>query len=397
MKWQLSPNAIRTNDSGDKRPAESSSPMKVLVATDAWRPQVNGVVRTLGSLARAAGKLGVDIEFLSPDGFWTFPVPTYPGLRLALPGRKKIAERIEAAKPDAIHIATEGPIGFAVRAYCMRIGRPFTTSYTTRFPEYISARSPIPAQWIYNVLRRFHNASAVTMVATPSLTTELRERGFTNLGMWTRGVDVDLFRPDRAIDLGFPRPIFMSVGRVAVEKNLPAFLSLDLPGTKVVIGAGPQEAELKRRFPSAKFLGQLDNGILAAHLAAADVFVFPSLTDTFGIVQLEALASGVPIAAFPVTGPKDVISDNPIGVLNEDLRVACMQALWISREACREFALRYSWENSARQFIGHAHKVAVGGAREPEPATPIASPAQDTAGQPLVPGCNTRVTHEHSV
>ncbi len=371
--------------------------MKILVATDAWRPQVNGVVRTLGSLARAAGKLGVDIEFLSPDGFWTFPVPTYPGLRLAWPGRKKIAQRIEAAKPDAIHIATEGPIGHAARAYCLRIGRPFTTSYTTRFPEYISARSPIPAQWIYSALRRFHAAATVTMVATPSLMTELRGRGFGNLGMWTRGVDVDLFRPDRAIDLGFPRPIFMSVGRVAVEKNLPAFLSLDLPGTKVVIGAGPQESELKRRFPSAKLLGQLDNGILAAHLAAADVFVFPSLTDTFGIVQLEALASGVPIAAFPVTGPKDVIGDNPIGVLNEDLRLACMQALWISREACREFALRYSWENSARQFIGHARMVAVGGAREPEPAMTVAAPAQEEAGQPLVPGCNTRVTHEHSV
>ena len=387
MKWQFSPNAIRTNDAGDKRPGESN-PMKVLVATDAWRPQVNGVVRTLGSLARAAGKLGVDIEFLSPDGFWTFPVPTYPGLRLALPSRKKIAQRIEAAKPDAIHIATEGPIGHVVRAYCLRIGRPFTTSYTTRFPEYISARSPIPAQWVYNVLRRFHGAATVTMVATPSLTTELRERGFTNLGMWTRGVDIDLFRPDRAIDLGFPRPIFMSVGRVAVEKNLPAFLSLDLPGTKVVIGAGPQEAELKRRFPSAKFLGQLDNGILAAHLAAADVFVFPSLTDTFGIVQLEALASGVPIAAFPVTGPEDVISDNPIGVLNEDLRVACMQALWISREACREFALRYSWENSARQFIGHAHKVAVGGAREPEPATPTSCTRHSRAAS------SSRLQHE---
>ena len=371
--------------------------MRILIATDAWHPQVNGVVRTLTSLARSASALGAEIDFLTPDGFPSMALPTYPGLRIALPNRREIIRRIEAAAPDAIHIATEGPIGHAVRAYCLRIGRPFTTSYTTRFPEYISARSPIPAQWVYNVLRRFHGAATVTMVATPSLTTELRERGFTNLGMWTRGVDVDLFRPDRAIDLGFPRPIFMSVGRVAVEKNLPAFLSLDLPGTKVVIGAGPQEAELKRRFPSAKFLGQLDNGILAAHLAAADVFVFPSLTDTFGIVQLEALASGVPIAAFPVTGPKDVISDNPIGVLNEDLRVACMQALWISREACREFALRYSWENSARQFIGHAHKVAVGGAREPEPATPIASPAQDTAGQPLVPGCNTRVTHEHSV
>src|SRR5580693_9202786 len=371
--------------------------MKVLVATDAWRPQVNGVVRTLGSLARAAAKLGVEIDFLSPDGFWTFPVPTYPGLRLALPSRKKIAQRIEAAKPDAIHIATEGPIGHAVRAYCLRIGRPFTTSYTTRFPEYISARSPIPAQWVYNVLRRFHGAAATTMVATPSLMAELSGRGFTNLGMWTRGVDVDLFRPDRAIDLDFPRPVFMTVGRVAVEKNLPAFLSLDLPGTKVIIGAGPQVGEFKRRYPGAKFLGQLDNGILAAHLAAADVFVFPSLTDTFGIVQLEALASGVPIAAFPVTGPKDVIANNPVGVLNEDLRVACMQALWISREACREFALRYSWENSARQFIDHARKIVTGGAAEAEMTIPISETEPPTAEQTLVPGCNTRVTHEHSV
>jgi glycosyltransferase involved in cell wall biosynthesis len=371
--------------------------MKVLIATDAWRPQVNGVVRTLGSLARAAAKLGVEIEFLSPDGFWTFPVPTYPGLRLAMPRKKRIAARIEASGADAIHIATEGPIGYAVRAYCIRNKRPFTTSYTTRFPEYISARSLIPQQWIYNVLRRFHAAAAVTMVATPSLMTELSGRGFANLGMWTRGVDVDLFRPDRAIDLDFPRPIFMTVGRVAVEKNLPAFLSLDLPGSKVVIGAGPQEGELKRRFPGTKFLGQLDNGILAAHLAAADVFVFPSRTDTFGIVQLEALSSGVPVAAFPVTGPMDVIGDNPIGVLNEDLRAACMQALWISRESCREFALRYSWENSASQFIGHARKVAMGAAHHAVTAGTNGETVTNGAGQTLVPGCNTRVTHEHTV
>ena len=373
--------------------------MKVLVATDAWRPQVNGVVRTLGALARAAGKLGVEIEFLSPEGFWTFPVPTYPGLRLALPGRKSIAARVERAKPDAIHVATEGPIGYAVRGYCIKAGRPFTTSYTTRFPEYIAARSPIPQEWIYRALQRFHAAAAVTMAATPSLMNELSGRGFVNLGMWTRGVDVDLFRPDRAIDLDFPRPIFMTVGRVAVEKNLPAFLSLDLPGSKVVIGAGPQQAELKRRFPGAKFLGQLDNGVLAAHLAAADVFVFPSLTDTFGIVQLEALASGVPIAAFPVTGPRDVIGNNPVGVLNEDLRAACMQALWISRDACREFALRYSWENSARQFIAHARKVAVGAVGEAMATPPLAQPASDSEAQTLVPGCNTsptRITHEQS-
>jgi glycosyltransferase involved in cell wall biosynthesis len=378
--------------------------MKVLVATDAWRPQVNGVVRTLGSLARAAAKLGVEIDFLSPDGFWTFPVPTYPGLRLAVPNRKRIAARIEAARPDAIHVATEGPIGHAVRSYCIKAGRPFSTSYTTRFPEYISARSPIPQAWIYRMLRRFHAAAAVTMVATPSLLAELGERGFTNLGMWTRGVDVDLFRPDRAIDLDFPRPIFMTLGRIAVEKNLPAFLALDLPGTKVVIGGGPQEPELKRNFPGAKFLGQLDNGILAAHLAAADVFVFPSRTDTFGIVQLEALASGVPVAAFPVTGPKDVIGNHPVGVLDQDLRVACMQALWISREACREFALRYSWENSARQFIGHARNVATASACNAEAISLAASATETVAevaprsdGSLRVPDCNTRVTHEHSV
>jgi len=262
-----------------------------------------------------------------------------------------------------------------VRAYCRRHGRPFTTSYTTRFPEYISVRSPIPQEWIYAALRWFHSGATVTMVATPSLMSELSGRGFSNLGMWTRGVDVELFRPDRAIDLGFPRPIFMTVGRVAVEKNLEAFLSLDLPGTKVVIGGGPQEAILRRDFPDAKFLGPLDNGILAAHLAAADVFVFPSRTDTFGIVQLEALASGVPVAAYPVTGPKDVIGDNPVGVLDEDLGRACMGALQISRDGCRQFALDCSWENSARQFLGHVRKVAFGGGREPEMAMTVTETA----------------------
>src|SRR5271154_6120451 len=252
MKSQSLLHAIR-KFSGRAAATESTA-MKVLIATDAWRPQVSGVVRPLGSRARAAAKLGVEVEFLSPDGFWTFPVPTYPGLRLAVPRRKRIAERIEAAHADAIHIATEGPIGHAVRAFFVESGRPFTTSYTTRFPEYISARSPIPQAWIYNVLRRFHAAATVTMVATPSLTAELSQRGFGHIGMWTRGVDVDLFRPDRDIDLDFPRPIFMTVGRVAVEKNLPAFLALDLPGSKVVIGAGPQVSELKRRYASAKFL-----------------------------------------------------------------------------------------------------------------------------------------------
>jgi glycosyltransferase involved in cell wall biosynthesis len=350
--------------------------MRVLVATDAWHPQVNGVVRTLTSLSQSARRLGVDIEFLTPDGFRCIPIPTYPGLRLALPRRREIARRIEVAKPDAIHIATEGPIGHAVSGYCRRHGRPFTTSYTTRFPEYISARAPIPQPWIYAALRRFHAAATVTMVATPSLMTELRQRGFSNLGMWTRGVDTDLFRPDRAIELDFARPIFVSVGRVAVEKNLEAFLSLDLPGTKVVIGTGPEEAALKRRFPDVKFLGLLENGTLAAHLAAADVFVFPSRTDTFGVVQLEALASGVPVAAFPVTGPKDVVGGHPVGVLNENLRVACIEALGISRAACRAFALSRSWENSARQFIGHVQKVATGGYRESDAGLAMAATAR---------------------
>jgi glycosyltransferase involved in cell wall biosynthesis len=312
----------------------------------------------LTSLARTAKGLGVDIEFLSPEGFRTFQLPTYPGLRLALfPGRNAIARRIEQHGPDAIHIATEGPIGHAVRAYCVRNGLPFTTSYTTRFPEYISARAPIPESWIYAALRRFHNAGAVTMVATASLTAELKSRGFERIGMWTRGVDTDLFRPDRAIELALPRPIFCCVGRVAVEKNLEAFLSLDLPGTKMVIGTGPCEAELKRKFPDVKFMGQIENGNLAAHVAAADVFVFPSRTDTFGVVQLEALASGLPIAAFPVTGPKDVIAGHPVGVLDEDLRAACLAALDLERDACRAFALNYSWENSARQFIGHLQRL----------------------------------------
>ena len=349
--------------------------MRVLIATDAWHPQVNGVVRTLTSLARAAKGLGVDIEFLSFDGFPTFPLPTYPGLRLALPSRAEIARRIEAIAPDAIHLATEGPIGHSVRAYCVRRGLPFTTSYTTRFPEYISARVPIPESWIYAALCRFHNAGSVTMVATSSLMSDLKARGFTKVGPWTRGVDTDLFRPDRAIALDFPRPIFVCVGRVAVEKNLEAFLSLDLPGTKMVIGTGPCEAELKRKFPDAKFLGQIENGKLAAHVAAADVFVFPSRTDTFGVVQLEALASGLPVAAFPVTGPKDVIADYPVGVLNEDLRAACLGALDLSRDACRAFALNYSWENCARQFIGHLQKLLPGRQAREAASVAVTAPA----------------------
>ena len=327
--------------------------MRILIATDAWHPQVNGVVRTLTSLARSASALGAEVDFLTPDGFPSLAVPTYPGLRVALPNRREIARRIEAAAPDAIHIATEGPIGWAVHAYCRRRKLAFTTSYTTRFPEYIAVRSIIPASVSYAVLRHFHAAAAITMIATASLRQELSARGFRKLGTWTRGVDTDLFTPDDAAELDLPRPIFMTVGRVAVEKNLEAFLALDLPGSKVVIGDGPQRAMLERRYPKARFLGEKTGKDLTSHLAAADVFVFPSLTDTFGVVQLEALACGTPVAAFPVTGPLDVIADHPVGALDTDLRSACIRALGISRELCRSFALERSWENSARQFIGN--------------------------------------------
>jgi glycosyltransferase involved in cell wall biosynthesis len=327
--------------------------MKTLIATDAWHPQVNGVVRTLTSLARSASALGEDIAFLTPDGFPSVAVPTYPGLRMALPNRREIARRIEAAAPDAIHIATEGPVGWAVRAYCRRRNLAFTTSYTTRFPEYVEVRTMIPAGVGYALLRHFHGASSMIMVATDSLRQELGERGFRKLGFWTRGVDTELFNPESPAALDLPRPIFMTMGRVAVEKNLEAFLSLDLPGTKVIVGDGPQKAQLAQKYPNAVFLGEKKGADLTAHLAAADVFVFPSLTDTFGVVQLEALACGTPVAAFPVTGPKDVIADHPIGALDMDLRSACLRALTVSRGACRNFALERSWENSARQFIGN--------------------------------------------
>ena len=337
--------------------------MHVLIATDAWTPQINGVVRTLQSVANSAKKMGVEVSFVTPEGFASVPLPTYPGLRLALPAMGEVARRIDRAAPDAIHIATEGPIGMAVRRYCVRRGLPFNTSFTTKFPEYISARVPIPQSWGYAALKWFHRAASTTTVSTPSLMGELRAKGFQNLGYWTRGVDTDLFHPKRAIDLGLPRPIFASLGRIAVEKNLEAFLSLDLPGSKIVIGHGPQEAELKVRYPHVKFFGALSGETLAAHLAAADVFVFPSKTDTFGLVQLEALASGVPVAAFPVSGPKDVLGGADVGALDWDLRAACLAALNIDRQKCRDFALAHSWDSSARQFLGHAERVATLGSR----------------------------------
>jgi len=330
--------------------------MRILVATDAWHPQVNGVVRTLTMMAEAAKSFGVDVSFLTPQSFRTVALPSYPDLRVALPNAAKIAGLIDDARPDSIHIATEGPIGLAVRRYCRKRGVPFTTSFHTRFPEYISARLPIPESWSWSALRWFHGASHAVMAATPALAGELRGRGFSNVVLWPRGVDAKLFRP-RAAELGLPRPLFLSVGRVAVEKNLEAFLELDLPGTKVVVGDGPARAPLQRKYPQAVFLGSLQGEQLAEAYAAADVFVFPSRTDTFGLVLLEALASGVPVAAFPVTGPRDVIGTAEVGVLSEDLRLACLAALTISSQDCLRFGASQTWEASARAFVNNISDV----------------------------------------
>jgi glycosyltransferase involved in cell wall biosynthesis len=263
---------------------------------------------------------------------------------------------IADARPDSIHIATEGPIGLLVRRYCRQHELSFTTSFHTRFPEYVSARLPIPESWIWAALRRFHGTSQAVMAATPALASELRSRGFRNVVLWPRGVDTGQFHP-RAVDLGLPRPVFLCVGRVAVEKNLEAFLDLDLPGTKVIVGDGPARAALARNYPQAVFLGARQGEELAQAYAAADVFVFPSKTDTFGLVLLEALASGLPVAAFPVTGPRDVIGNHPVGALNEDLRIACLAAVTISPQACLEFAKRHTWEASARAFVENITNV----------------------------------------
>lgn len=325
----------------------------ILVATDAWHPQINGVVRTLTMMAEAARGFGDEVSFLTPQSFRTVAMPSYPDLRLALPHPARIAELIKAARPDSIHIATEGPIGLLVRRYCRKHGLPFTTSFHTRFPEYVSARSPIPESWVWSVLRWFHRPSHAVMAATPALAAELRARGFRNVVLWSRGVDTALFHP-RSVDLCLPMPVFLNVGRVAVEKNLEAFLELDLPGTKVVVGDGPARLALERKYPDAVFLGARHGEELAEIYAAADVFVFPSKTDTFGLVLLEALASGLPVAAFPVTGPSDVIGASPVGVLHDDLRTACLDALAIPRQACIDFAALHTWQASARVFVDHA-------------------------------------------
>jgi glycosyltransferase involved in cell wall biosynthesis len=325
--------------------------VKILIVTDAWYPQINGVVRTLNTTRLELEKLGHSVEIVGPDRFPTVPLPTYPEIRLALAAGGKLARLIDAFDPDAIHIATEGPLGCAARRYCLRHGLPFTTAYHTRFPEYVRDRLPVPLALCYAVVRRFHAPSSAVMVATPSIENDLTARGFHNIRRWSRGVDTDLFHPRDKAFLTDPRPISLYVGRVAVEKNLEAFLKLDLAGTKYVVGDGPQLAEYRRRYPEARFVGTRQGEELAQYYAAADVFVFPSRTDTFGLVLLEALASGVPVAAYPVPGPLDVIDGSGAGCLDEDLGRAVRAALTIAPERSREHALRFSWRASAEQFL----------------------------------------------
>ena len=325
--------------------------MRILLVTDAWPPQINGVVVSLQNTVRWLTKWGHEVRVLSPEGFRTMPMPTYPEIPLAVfPGRG-VERRMREFAADAIHIATEGPLGWAARSYCLKHGLAFTTAYHTCFPEYVKPRFGLPLALTYAWMRRFHAPSSAILVATDAIKALLAKRGFTNIAEWSRGVDTELFVPEPGRFTDLRRPVFLYVGRVAVEKNLPAFLSLDLPGSKVVVGDGPQRAELEKRFPDAVFTGFKTGRELASYYQRADVFVFPSRTDTFGLVLAEAMACGTPVAAYPVRGPIDVVTDPQAGVLDADLQSAALRALELDRAKVRRFAERFSWEASTRQFL----------------------------------------------
>jgi glycosyltransferase involved in cell wall biosynthesis len=342
-----------------KATRDAHRPMRILLATDAWEPQVNGVVRTLTRVVAELRGMGHTVEVISPDQFKTFPLPTYAEIKVAIGVYEPVQERFKAFEPEAIHIATEGPIGLAARRICVEWKLPFTTSYHTRFPEYVSARLPLPLAAGYAYMKWFHKPSGRLMVATPTMRDELTQHGFRNISSWSRGVDTETFRPRRPdepdVYEGLERPISLYVGRVAVEKNIEAFLGLDLPGTKVVVGPGPQLEELKAKYPQVVFRGAKSGPQLSAHFAGADVFVFPSLTDTFGLVILEAMASGTPVAAYPAPGPIDIIPRSGAGVLaasaTEGLREACLECLKLDRRHVRAFAERFSWRACAEDFV----------------------------------------------
>ena len=331
--------------------------MKIMIVTDAWEPQVNGVVRTLKQTMHELKKMGYVIEMITPLEFKTIPCPTYPDISLSLfPGRK-VRQKMESFSPDAIHIATEGPLGIAARAYAIKNRLPFTTAYHTRFPEYVKARTSIPLAITYKFLRWFHDPSLAVMAPTDVVVKDLESYGFTNVVLWTRGVDLEVFKMQESKELDTSHPIFLYVGRVAVEKNIEAFLELKLPGSKWVVGDGPALAGLKAKYPEVNYLGVLQQEKLAKVYAAADVFVFPSKTDTFGLVLLEAMACGLPVAVYPVTGPIDVIGNSKAGAMNNDLREACLEALTIPREVARAHAEKFSWQAASEQFANHLRPV----------------------------------------
>ena len=327
--------------------------MRFALVTDAWTPQVNGVARTLAALQSGLATTGHEVVALTPDLFRTVRCPTDPEVRLAVRARPSLAQRLDALAPDAIQIATEGPLGLAARKYCIARDLRFTTAYHTKYPEYLRARFGLPMSWSYAALRRFHARSSAVMVATETVRRELAMRGFERVVTWTRGVDVAFFRPGGVPAVDLPRPVFLCVGRVAAEKSLPVFLELDLPGSKLVVGDGHLLTEMKHRYPQVRFAGRQEGEALVRHYASADVFVLPSRTETFGLVLLEALACGLPVAALPVPGPLDVIGDSGAGALDWDLRTAAMAALEISPELCRAHAMRFSWRTSVEQFLSH--------------------------------------------
>ncbi|MDB5561372.1 MAG: GDP-mannose-dependent alpha-mannosyltransferase [Hyphomicrobiales bacterium] len=326
--------------------------MRVMIVTDAWFPQTNGVVRCLDSVGRELRGRGIDVQYMNPARFWTVPMPTYPEIRLSLAPIGAVAEQIDTIAPDRIHIATEGPLGLQAKLHCDIRKYAYTTSYHTRFPEYVSARMPVPPEWSYAYLRWFHATAAATLVPTPSVGAELEARGFEHVRVWSRGVDAGRFMPGPKTEfLDLPGPHLLYVGRVAVEKNVAAFLALKTPGTKIVVGDGPELEVMRNAFPEAVFLGAKHGDELAALYRSADVFVFPSKTDTFGNVMTEALSSGVPVAAFPVSGPIDVLTDPLAGAMHDDLGVAVERALTLSRTAARNHARRFTWSHCADQFL----------------------------------------------
>ncbi|MCP5143606.1 MAG: glycosyltransferase family 1 protein [Gammaproteobacteria bacterium] len=332
--------------------------MKVAIVTDAWHPQVNGVVRTLQTTGECLRARGHEVQFITPTGFRTVPCPTYPSIRLAVMPGAGVASALASFAPAAIHIATEGPLGMAARAWCLRRGHPFTTSFHTQFAEYVRLRAPIPLSWTYAWLRRFHGAAVRTLVPTPGQRDRLLARGFRNIEVWARGVDTSVFRPQTDVSYPWPGPVALYMGRVAVEKNIEAFLELEMAGSKVVIGDGPALASLQKRYPGVHFLGAKFGTDLARHVAAADVMVFPSRTDTFGLVLLEAMACGVPVAAYPVTGPIDVVAHGRSGWMDDDLGAAVQGALGLSRQNCVDYAAGYSWQRCTETFESCLEPVA---------------------------------------